>query len=366
MSAHFSNPSAGGKRTRVLLVDDSALTLAVLKRMLAPFADIEVVGTAGNGKDAIEMIPRVQPQVICTDLHMPVMDGLHLTKEIIAKYALPILVVTVSVEEGSKNVFQLLEAGALDVLSKPLAGGDGASRAFAHELVMKIRILRVVKVLHKGSSANPETSPAPSLTAHDSAVPRKPLRIVVIGASTGGPQSLRSILSGLPSDFPVPLVCVQHISEGFLQGLVAWLGSQCRLEVKIAWPGTAPRAGAVYFAPEGSNLEFDAGGRFVLSADPRDAGHWPSVTVTMRSAAQAFGSAAAAVLLSGMGNDGADGMRAVAQAAGVTIAQDKRSCVVFGMPKAAIEMGAAQYVLSPAGISDLLTKMARSRVEVAR
>jgi two-component system chemotaxis response regulator CheB len=178
--------------------------------------------------------------------------------------------------------------------------------------------------------------------------------MVAIGASTGGPQALQTILAQLPANFPVPVVCTQHMSDGFLQGLVNWLASESQLQVKIAQVGELPSPGAVYFAPERSHLELDARGRFSYSMSPLVDGHRPSVTVTFKSIANFYGRATVGILLTGMGRDGATGMQAIAQAGGLTIAQDEKSSVVFGMPKEAIALGAAQHILPPQEIAPLL------------
>ncbi|MGA9381772.1 MAG: CheB methylesterase domain-containing protein, partial [Phormidium sp.] len=181
-------------------------------------------------------------------------------------------------------------------------------------------------------------------------------KIVSIGASTGGPQALNNILSQLPINFPLPVLCVQHISEGFLQGLVDWLGSECQLPVKIAKFGEIPQPGVVYFPPEGRHLELDNFGKFLCTNSPPVSGHRPSVTVTFASVAKCYGAANIAVLLTGMGRDGADGMLAIAQAGGITIAQDEASSVVFGMPKEAIALGAAKHILPINQIATMLLK----------
>ena len=177
---------------------------------------------------------------------------------------------------------------------------------------------------------------------------------MAIGASTGGPQALYAIISKLPANFPVPVICVQHISEGFLQGLVKWLACESKMQVKIAGLGELPQAGIVYLPPEKRHLELDSHGRFIYSQADKFPGHCPSITVTFKSVAKFYGRTAASVLLTGMGRDGAEGMLAIAQLGGLTIAQDQATCVVFGMPKEAIALGAAQYVLPVSAIAPLL------------
>jgi len=328
---------------RVVLVDDSLIALAFLKKMLATAPDIQIVGTAANGREALKLIPAVNPAVICTDLHMPVMDGLELTKEVMAHYPRPVLVVSVSADQGSLNAFKLLEAGALDLITKARNGSEADYLAIRDELVSKIRIVSGVRVFRR---AKVEQHEVVTLPVHRE-LPgvTTPVRIVIIGASTGGPPALQTILSRLPADFSVPIVCVQHISAGFLDGLLQWLAAACALKVALAHNGVTPQGGTIYFPPEGRQLKFDDNGRFVISSDPPYNGHSPSISVTMSSAAECYGNGAAGVLLTGMGNDGAQGMRKITEKGGATIAQDEQSCIIFGMPKQAIALGAARQVL---------------------
>ncbi|MEW6350506.1 MAG: chemotaxis-specific protein-glutamate methyltransferase CheB [Thermodesulfobacteriota bacterium] len=348
--------TSGSKAITVLLVDDSLLALTGLKKLLATVPGIEVVGTARNGKEALALIPELDPKVICTDLHMPVMDGLAFTGAVMGAFPRPILVVSVSVEEGSLNVFRLLDAGAIDVCAKPLGGFDQEASAFAAELASKIKIAAGVHVVRKAMPAGP-------IAREPAAHPQKlvtwptPVRVVVVGASTGGPHVLRQIFSSLPANFPIPVVCVQHIAEGFSQGLVEWLSSQCRVRVTTARRGGIPEGGTVYFSPEGVHLQFNEQGQFATSAGPAVNGHRPSVTVLMESAARVYGNTAAGILLTGMGDDGAQGMRAIHLAGGMTIVQDEASSVVFGMPKQAIALGVARFVMPPEKIAAALKQL---------
>jgi two-component system, chemotaxis family, protein-glutamate methylesterase/glutaminase len=339
--------------TRVLLVDDSPFALRILMKILASAKDIEVVGSAANGRQALKMIASLNPTVVCTDFHMPSMDGLALVQNIMEQCPRPILVISVSVQPGSTNVFKLLEAGALDIITKPRLEQELAFGGIASELISKIRILAGVQVFRKKNTTAPRP---PSLIAENT----EQYRLLVIGASTGGPQALQTILSQLPVSFPLPIICIQHISDGFLHNLVSWLGEKCALKCQIAQAGMAPLPGNVYFPQEKMQLEFDAQGRFLITSNTPNKGHCPSVSTTMQTAAAQFGKKMISVLLTGMGDDGAEGMQAVSQAGGMTIAQDEASCVVFGMPKQAIELGAAKRVLALDHIAQHLVCLCQS------
>ncbi len=340
-------------KIKVLLVDDSLIALTILKKMLSTAPDIEVMGTAMNGRDALALVPKLDPTVVCTDLHMPVMDGLELTREIMDKYPRPILVISASVSEGNNNVFQLLNAGAVDVFPKPHGGLETEYIRQANNLINKVRILAGVHVFRRVKKdaampvcIMPAEMPLPAKQAH--------LRIVAIGASTGGPQALQNILSRLPANFPLPIVCIQHIGDGFLEGLVEWLNSVCAVKIEIAQEGAAPLPGVVYFPREGAHLLIDGNGRFKYSLGAPFNGHRPSVTEAFRSIAERYGNGVIGVLLTGMGNDGAEGLKTIAEAGGLTIAQDEKTSVVFGMPKCAIELGAAKNVLPLEEIASMI------------
>ena len=357
---------------KVFLAEDSPVALTILQRILDDAPEIEVVGTAHDGKIALEQIPQLQPDVICTDLLMSKMDGLELTKQIMAKYPRPILVISHAVQPKDNNIIgQLLAAGAVDVFPKPNTGLLEDYEQQQQALIEKIKILSGVKVFTKRlRSSVQETKPQfkkpdrisasrslsePLLTfdASDS------YKIIGIGVSTGGPSATQEIFSALPSDFPVPIVCIQHISEGFLGNLISWLDSVSPLQVKIAQPGELPLPRTIYFAPEKYHLELDLQGRFCYSSAPPLNSHRPSVTVTLQSLAKFYGKSAIGILLTGMGRDGVLGMQSIQQLGGMTIAQDESTSTIFGMPREAIEAGAAQHVLPLPAIAPFLVRKVR-------
>ena len=374
----LSTPSAGTAKgpIRVFLVDDSPLALVMLKRMLATSPDIEVVGTARNGREALAMFERTKPEVICTDYLMPDMDGLALIQETMNVFPRPILVISSTIDPVERHkAFPLLAAGAVDVFAKPTA--DMPFEQSAAELVRKIKLLSGIKVISRRvpmNAANAISSgvvvsraPFPARTPDAAPRPLPPpvlqprkanlIRIVAVGASTGGPQVLQTIFTGLPANFPCPVVCVQHISHGFLSGLIDWLASQCQVRVKIADNGEVAKPGTVYFPQENTHLEMDSQGRLIYALTPPVDGHKPSVTATFESVARHYRHSALGVLLTGMGSDGASGLESIMRAGGTTMAQDEASCVVFGMPKQAIQRGAAHFVLPPDEITRSLIRL---------
>ncbi|MGD1857506.1 MAG: chemotaxis-specific protein-glutamate methyltransferase CheB [Leptolyngbyaceae cyanobacterium] len=343
---------------RVLVVEDSPVALAILKKILNSSPEIEIVGTAKTGLEGLALIPDVQPDVICTDFFMPHMNGLEFTSQVMLDYAIPILVVSASVqeEEDTHRIFQLLEAGAVDILPKPKAGLDAENMRLKRSLINKIKVLSGVKVFKKKplkSAHHQSNSSGRAVSAIQ--LSSRP-KMLVVGSSTGGPLALQSLLTAFPKDFPLPIICVQHISLGFLQGLIDWLNDYCHLPIQIATAGERPEPGKIYFPPERQHLEISHQGRFVHSQLPPVDGHCPSVTTLFESVAQLYGRRTIGVLLTGMGRDGADGMKAIADVGGLTIAQDEATSVVFGMPKEAIELGAAQKVLPIQSIGPMILR----------
>lgn len=331
---------------RVLLVDDSPLSLEIFRRMLATDPEMHLVGVARDGHEALTKVNELRPDVICTDLHMPGMDGIALTREVMRTRPVPILVMSISLQESQQdNIFAMLEAGAVDILAKPLGGLEMNFDKMAGDLILKIKILSGVKVFRrqaKSATADLDAGQPPEKLPQ---LPKRLPRIVCIGSSTGGPQALETILQALPRDFPLPILCVQHIALGFMQNLVSWLANSCSIRVTIAEDGMKPEPGTAYFPQEDRHLEIDLAGRFRCSALPEVGGHRPAVDLAMTSLAKYYGDRAAGVLLTGMGQDGALGLLEISRSGGYTIAQDETTSVVYGMPRCAVELGAARVVL---------------------
>lgn len=340
------------RQIRLLLVDDSPVALLLLRRALTQDPQIVVVGTARDGAEGLRMVHELKPDVVSTDLHMPVMNGLELTRRIMAESPRPVLVCSTAVQsEHTTTVFDLLQAGALDVFPKPRTGLEDSNLA---ELIRKVKILSGVKVFRTRSSVSGDLAAgtAPSGQA------RKP-QAVVIGASTGGPGALHALFQALPANFPLPILCVQHIAGEFAKGLISWLAEQSKLTINFAQAGEPFQRGTITFPAPGCNLHVGPSGLATMT--PLDADSiGSSVDVTMISGAHYWGAGTVGVLLTGMGSDGSQGMLAISRAGGITIAQNAETSVIFGMPERAIALGAAQSVLPLGEIAPALIRLAVS------
>jgi|HubBroStandDraft_6_1064221.scaffolds.fasta_scaffold00759_12 two-component system chemotaxis response regulator CheB len=339
------NMNSGSKRIRVLVVDDSALMRKLIPQMLEGDPSIEVVGTAIDGTFCLKKIEELQPNVITLDLQMPGMNGIDTLKEIMRRNPLPVIVVSSHSTEGASVTFKALGLGAFDFVTKPRDASTHMTEAAA-ELIAKIKAAADCKIVRPGSflriSAHPE-----KISAQKSGPP--PTKLVAIGISTGGPQALEFLLAQLPPDFPGTIVVVQHMPEGFTEMFARRLDEICSLRVKEAQSGDILQAGRVLICPGSRHIRVKRAAKadmVILSDDPRVNGHRPSVDVLFNSVAEEYGSGAVAVLMTGMGDDGAEGLGAVKKAGGMTIAESEESCVVYGMPKAAIERGYATRVVS--------------------
>lgn len=344
---------------RVLVVEDSKTVQLALVSALNADPQVQVVGTAESGEAALDAARRLAPDIITMDVNMPGMDGLEATRAIMSSRPVPIVIVTGRMDpKDSATLFRVMEAGALMVLAKPEPIGTPGHEASVAKLVQYIKLMSEIKVVRRSFPAAgelpPQRPPAFAETAER-------IRVVAIGASTGGPPLFQQILSGLPPDFGASLVVVQHMAEGFTENFVHWLNQSSRLPVRLAASGMALVPGEVYVAPDGCHLQVGRDERIVLSGAPPDRGLRPSVDALFRSVAQGFGPRAVGVLLSGMGSDGAEGLKLMKEQGGITVAQNRESCVLYGMPQRAIELAAASYVLSPEGIIELLTTVVKSR-----
>lgn len=337
------------RRVRVLIVEDSPSARQFLMHVFEGDAGFELVGAVTDGNDALAAVRRLQPDVVTMDVHMPGMGGLEATRRIMQEAPRPIVVVSGTVRDQVAVTFEALEAGALAFVSRPSGIGHAQHEREVAELLRTVRLMSEVKVVRRSS----EKSPRPP-------APGRRIQIVAVGASTGGPLAIQELLRSLPQGFAVPVLIVQHIAEGFLGGFVDWLTRTTSLEVRLAAAAEAVRPGRAYVAPDGFHMGVDACGRIRLSSTPPENGLRPSVAHLMRSVREAYGADAAAVLLSGMGKDGAGELLALKHCGAATFAQDRASSVVHGMPGEAIRLDAARHVLAPAEIAAALRELAGS------
>jgi two-component system chemotaxis response regulator CheB len=334
------------KRVSVLVVDDSPSMRLMLNHVLGLDPRIQVLATVNDGQAAIDFLEGggERPDVVLMDIHMPRIDGFETTRRIMETNPLPIVICTATADPQELQVaFRSMEAGAVACVEKPGGYDDPQFEPTAQNLQQTVRLMAEVKVIRRWPKPRLAGTRAPS--AMPSPAKSSAPRIVGIGASTGGPPILQSILSGLPRDFPAPVLIVQHIARGFLPGMVEWLNQTTGLHVHVAAHGAVPSPGHVYIAPDDFHLGVTSGGRLVLTRDPPDGGLRPSVSFLFRSLAQNIGGNAIGVLLTGMGRDGADDLKKLRDCGALTIAQDRETSVVHGMPGAAIEIGAAMQVL---------------------
>lgn len=330
---------------RVLIADDSPTAVDIIATILETDEDIRIVGKAVNGREAVAMAETLRPDVITVDIQMPIMNGLDAIKQIMAHYPTPILVITSSTD--ASIAFQALSFGALEVVEKPSLELDFHARKY-EEFIRKVKLIARVKVITHISGKMVDVKTVSDTSDF--------LRVIGIVASTGGPRALASILGSLPKNLSAPVLVVQHIADGFTDGLIQWLADVSPLRVKSAEQGEALARGTVYIAPNGKHLEIGAQNKIVLSEKEDVSGHKPSGSVLLRSLATHAKRHAVGVLLTGMGRDGADGMLAIKQNGGHTIVQDEATSLIFGMPKAAIDIGAAEIVLPVERIAEQITR----------
>jgi two-component system response regulator WspF len=334
---------------RIAIVNDMNLALEVLRRVVLSRPGYQIAWTASNGREAVEKCLKDTPDLILMDLIMPIMGGVEATRKIMESCPCAILIVTASVSHKADVVFQALGAGALDAVRTPTVVHRGDELAIEP-------ILKKIKTLEKLIR--------PARPAGVKAVGGRELTLVAIGASSGGPQALSQILAALPASFPAAMVLIQHIDGAFIHGLVKWLGEQSRLPVRLAEDGDRARPGEVLVAGSTGNLLGCKDGTFRYCTKPSHRINRPSVDILFESLAADWTNPVIGVILTGMGSDGADGLLALRRAGHHTIAQDKDSCVIFGMPEAAIQRGGACEVLPlsqiPASLEGRLMSEVRS------
>jgi two-component system chemotaxis response regulator CheB len=343
------------ERVRVLVVDDSALMRKLISQILTRDSDIEVVGTAMDGAFGLKKIEDLRPDVVTLDLEMPRMDGMEMLRQITRRSRVPVIIVSALSTEGAMSTFKALAFGAFDFVAKPRDAASVHMDEIAQDLIAKIK----AAAKSKSRAVQPLVLPERLKVAKPALrLRREPTKIVAIGVSTGGPNALQYLLAKLPGDFAGSIIIVQHMPEGFTQMFANRLNESCAIDVKEAQSGDLLIAGRALVCPGNRHIKvrrMPLGSTVVLSDDQRVNGHRPSVDVLFRSLAHELGSRAVGVLMTGMGEDGAAGLGLIKNAGGMTIAQSEESCVVFGMPKAAIERGFAMRVVA---LDELATTLA--------
>jgi two-component system, chemotaxis family, protein-glutamate methylesterase/glutaminase len=362
-------PVIPNKKFRVLIVDDSAFMRKVLETIISSDETLQVVGQAKDGREAVTLAESLKPDVITMDINMPHVDGLQATAQIMTTNPRPIVIVSSESREGADSTLKALELGAIDFVPKPSSGIDLDMQSVREDLLRKVRMSAKVRVVRTASrlvstlqNATPaQSSPAssaqssPAVTARPASVALASLEqrfpIVVLGASTGGPATVMRLAPGFTRDFPAAVFLVQHMPASFTTQYAAQLAEFTGIRVKEAEANEPVQPGTLYICPGGQHLRITPTGRIQLdSTSGRINGYLPNIDVTMESAAAYAGSMAIGVVLTGMGNDGAAGAKAIQRSGGLVIAQDEATSVIFGMPAEAIKAANVEQVL---GIDDI-------------
>lgn len=344
----------------ILVVEDSNAVREFIVELLNAEPGMRVIGTANNGAAALEAVQHYRPDVITMDIHMPIMNGVEATRRIMEQHPTPIVIVSGS--EDPREVvttFDAIDAGALAMLPRPVGIGHPQHEDMRREFVQTVKSMSEVKVVRRW----PRVRPAESVQHEKAGLAEQlaRIRIVAIGASTGGPAVLQTILSALPKDFPVPILIVQHMSPGFMPGFIDWLEHYSALPLHLATHGERLSSGHVYLAPDGFQMKVLHGESIILTRDQPMNGLRPSVSYLFQSVVENFGADAVAGLLTGMGRDGAEELRLLKEKGAVTFVQDKDSSVVYGMPGEAIRLDAAMLVLPPEKIAGMLVNSINNR-----
>lgn len=346
-------------KINVLVAEDSAVIRMFLVHLLESDPQIRVIGAVGDGQAAVDFVKKNKPDVVLMDIYMPRMDGFEATRRIMETQAVPIVIC--SATANTKDIvitFRAMEAGAIACIEKPLGHEHGDFMAVEQHLLETVKLMSEVKVVRRSahsSSARPALLPA----AQSMEWRRAPaeIKLIGVGASTGGPPVLQTILAGLPKDFPVPMLVVQHIAHGFLAGMAEWLNHTTGLQIHIAAHGIHPQPGHVYLAPDNFHMGIGAGGEIVLTREEPENHLRPAVSFLFRSLAEVYGPNALGVMLTGMGRDGAEELKVMKDKGAITIAQDRESSVVHGMPGVAIALGGTTHVLPADKIADALVAL---------
>ena len=347
---------------KVLIVEDSQVIRDLLTFILSSDPAIQVIGTARDGREAVRAVRETRPDVVTMDIVMPNMDGYEATRIIMETTPTPIVIVSASWDPKEvEKTFQAMEAGALAAIAKPVGVAHPDYKKHTKELIQIVKLMSEVKVIKRRPQERKGVVISGKSTAGMITPAMPDLKAVAIGASTGGPPAIEAILSRLPKDFPAPLLIVQHIAAGFVHGFADWLANSSGLPVKIAAQGEYLLPGRAYIAPDDLQMGVEKGGRIILSSNAPENGLRPSVSWMFRSVSDVFERNAIGILLTGMGKDGAQELKRMKERGAVTIAQDRESSIIYGMPGEAVTLNAASYVLSPVRIAEFLSGWPRAK-----
>ncbi len=348
---------------KILIVDDSPTEVALLESIFHHEKDFSIVGVAKNGEEAVAKVQVLKPDIITMDILMPVMNGLEATRAIMSRFPIPIVIISSAINNESMPItFEALEAGALAVLAKPIRDNDASYTKSRQKIVDMVRSMAEIHVIKRRFFTKKQENKL--IHKPSSTETKRSYEVIVIGSSVGGPQALKTIFTTLPYDFPLPIVVVQHMTRGFINGFATWLNNNINLTVKIAEDREVLKPGTIYFAQDSYHTEIKREqGKLVikLKTGPSVSGFCPSVTVLFQSVARICGSAAIGIILTGMGNDGAQGLLELKKAKAHTLIQDPDSTVVFGMAGVAQSLGAVDKVIELDNMASYLTRVVSSQ-----
>jgi two-component system chemotaxis response regulator CheB len=348
-------------RTRVLVVDDSAFMRIALSRMIASEPDLEIVAAASNGNEALDRIAALDPDVVTLDVEMPGINGLETLREIMSRYPRPVIMVSSVTEPNAEATLTALSAGAFDYVPKQLAAASLDILHIKPDLISKIRAAAQSR---RASWLGAKKS-SRSVQREEPDIDLPSAEIVAIGTSTGGPKALQQILPLLPRDLAAPILIVQHMPAGFTAPFAQLLNSLCSVPVREATHGESIQNGVVYIAPAGIHMTVDrlstSRAALFLDVNPANSTHRPSVDVMMKSVAKAFGPSAMGIIMTGMGSDGVEGMKAIYRSGGLTVGQDESTCIVYGMPRACAQMSILSRVVPLSRIPNQILQATRYR-----